>query len=163
MKGLLGYGRYEDDPDHVGCPRASSDMTPCVARDGSCACDSDGLCVGCGAHPGDLLEAAALKLSSVTPGAGQIAAERSRQVLDEKFDSDRDARYAEGELVRAAICYAGHPDVIIDSDIDPPPNDLWPWAPEWWKPTDRIRDLAKAGALIAAEMDRLLARETIDG
>lgn len=39
---------------------------------------------------------------------------------------------------------------------------LWPptWAAEWWKPAesfgDRIRELSKAGALIAAEIDRLL-------
>lgn len=158
MKGLLGYGRYEDDPAHIGCPRAISDMTPCVARDGQLACADDGVCVGCGAHPGDLLEEAILQLSAVTPGAGLIAAERSRQVLDEKFDSDRDARYAEGELVRAAICYAGYPDI----DSDPPPNGLWPWSPEWWKPTNRLRDLVKAGALIGAEIDRLLAREKVD-
>jgi hypothetical protein len=33
----------------------------------------------------------------------------------------------------------------------------WPWDREWWKPTpnNRIRELAKAGALIAAEIDRL--------
>lgn len=34
---------------------------------------------------------------------------------------------------------------------------MWPFSQEWWKPTpdDRIRELAKAGALIAAEIDRL--------
>jgi hypothetical protein len=50
-----GYGRYGDDPDHVGCPRAKSDMTPCVARDGFSAQADDGLCVGCGARPAALL------------------------------------------------------------------------------------------------------------
>jgi hypothetical protein len=55
-KGPLGYGRYADDPEHVGCPRAKSDMTPCVARDGTTACDiRNGDCVGCGEHPADLL------------------------------------------------------------------------------------------------------------
>lgn len=52
-----GYGRYDDDPDHIGCPRAKSDMTPCVARDGISATDVDGECVGCSAHPASLLEA----------------------------------------------------------------------------------------------------------
>jgi hypothetical protein len=33
--------------------------------------------------------------------------------------------------------------------------ELWPWDESWWKPGDRIRELAKAGALIAAEIDRL--------
>lgn len=50
-----GYGRYKDDPNHIGCPRAKTDMTPCVARDGKPACADDGVCVGCGEHPADLL------------------------------------------------------------------------------------------------------------
>lgn len=50
-----GYERYEDDPQHVGCPRARSDMTPCVARDGGLATADDGKCVGCMADPADLL------------------------------------------------------------------------------------------------------------
>ena len=50
MKGPAGYGRYDSDPDHVGCPYAKSDMTPCVARDGRLAL-ADGYprsCLGCG-------------------------------------------------------------------------------------------------------------------
>ena len=57
MKGPGGYGRYNDDPKHVGCPRAKSDMTPCVARDGELAQDEDGLCVGCDQKPAELLKA----------------------------------------------------------------------------------------------------------
>jgi hypothetical protein len=56
MKGPEGYGRYNDDPDFVGCPRAKSDMTPCVARDGSMAVVDTGECVGCGRRPGGLLD-----------------------------------------------------------------------------------------------------------
>jgi hypothetical protein len=58
MKGAHGYGRYNDDPTHVGCPRAKSDMTPCIARDGGLA-SADGStaeCVGCGAKPSELLK-----------------------------------------------------------------------------------------------------------
>jgi hypothetical protein len=54
VKGLLGYGRYDDDPDTIGCPRAKTFMTPCVARDGKSA-TSNKVCVGCGAYPIDLL------------------------------------------------------------------------------------------------------------
>jgi hypothetical protein len=50
-----GYGRYNDAPDHIGCPRAKSDMTPCVARDGRLAELDAGNCVGCGEWPADLL------------------------------------------------------------------------------------------------------------
>ena len=56
MNAPLGYGRYDDDPEHVGCPRAKSDMTPCVARDGYGA-DEDGACVGCSEMTADLLAA----------------------------------------------------------------------------------------------------------
>jgi hypothetical protein len=49
VKGISGYGRYDDDPDHVGCPYAKSDMTPCIARDGRLAlADATRACVGCG-------------------------------------------------------------------------------------------------------------------
>lgn len=55
-KGPAGYGRYNDDPQHVGCPRAKSDMTPCIARDGSAALADDKQCVGCNMHPFSLLD-----------------------------------------------------------------------------------------------------------
>lgn len=59
MKGPLGYGRYNDDHEHVGCPRAKSDMTPCVARDGAISidCPERPVCVSCRANPADLLQA----------------------------------------------------------------------------------------------------------
>lgn len=55
MKTVGGYGRYGDDPEHVGCPRARTDMTPCVARDGHTAMADAGDCVGCWQYPTDLL------------------------------------------------------------------------------------------------------------
>jgi hypothetical protein len=62
--GPCGYGRYNDDPEHVGCPRARSDMTPCIARDGcssladdqTCVSD-DQTCVYCNLTPRSLLNA----------------------------------------------------------------------------------------------------------
>jgi hypothetical protein len=59
-RGPAGYGRYNDDPGHVGCPRAKSDMTPCIARDGHLALasmDSAGgeTCIGCVADPWTLI------------------------------------------------------------------------------------------------------------
>jgi hypothetical protein len=32
----------------------------------------------------------------------------------------------------------------------------WPFAAGWWRPGDRVRELSKAGALCAAEIDRIL-------
>lgn len=46
-----GYGRYDDDPEHVGCPYAKGDMTPCMARDGHTAVYNEGRCVGCDHTP----------------------------------------------------------------------------------------------------------------
>jgi hypothetical protein len=39
----------------VDCPRARSNMTPCIARDGGNALANEGVCVGCGAAPVALL------------------------------------------------------------------------------------------------------------
>jgi hypothetical protein len=55
MNTVLGYGRYADDPTHIGCPRARTDMSACVARDGSTATLDDATCAGCRADPADLL------------------------------------------------------------------------------------------------------------
>lgn len=52
---VCGYGRCSDDPQHVGCPRAHSDMTPCIARDGQLALADDDRCVGCNDAPWRLL------------------------------------------------------------------------------------------------------------
>lgn len=87
-------------------------------------------------------------------GIDLIAAERQRQIDQEDFSHEHDDCHDEGELARAAACYA--------FPIIPGPHDLpigWPtdWDADWWKPSDDpIRNLAKAGALIAAEIDRLL-------
>ena len=56
MKGPAGYGRYDDDLAYVGCPRARSDMSPCVARDGRRALDADEVCVHCASSPEDLAD-----------------------------------------------------------------------------------------------------------
>lgn len=87
-----------------------------------------------------------------------LLAERLRQVDDEGWSPEHDDQHAFGELAKAAGCYAwiaGTSDnlrLIFDA---PPPT--WPsnWGSDWWKPTDRRRDLVKAGALILAEIERL--------
>jgi hypothetical protein len=55
----------------IDCPRAQSEWTPCAARDGSCACADDGACVGCGAHPADLLRDLVLKYIALKDGRGE--------------------------------------------------------------------------------------------
>lgn len=99
-----------------------------------------------------------------SPGVERIARERRRQQAKEGWDVHHDDKHVESELSRAAACYAvtGTGAVAVDQagDIDEEfnvKNWAWPWKHAWWKPSeDRIRNLEKAGALIAAEIDRLL-------
>jgi hypothetical protein len=81
-----------------------------------------------------------------------IAAERQRQIDAELFTEAHDDNHPAGELAEAAACYAA-PDLFERGVRQVPVG--WPWALKWWKPTDRRRDLVKAGALIAAEIDKL--------
>lgn len=91
-------------------------------------------------------------------GIELIAEERQRQIDKEGFNSEHDSHNNMGELVLAASCYLGYeyPHWAETVDLIPVPKHF-PWDKKWWKPTpnDRVRELAKAGALIAAEIDRL--------
>lgn len=90
-------------------------------------------------------------------GAELIAAERLRQVTAEGWLPHHDDDHSAAELVEAATGYAQSAATQVRGgcgwDHEP---EGWPWMPEWWKPSDDpIRNLVKAGALIAAEIDRL--------
>ncbi|OJV17788.1 MAG: hypothetical protein BGO30_07535 [Bacteroidetes bacterium 41-46] len=90
-------------------------------------------------------------------GIELIAEERQRQIEAEGWTAEHDKEeHAMGELALAASCYAMIPE-LRPSELPP---SHWPWCGSW-KPTpsDRIRELQKAGALIAAEIDRLQAEE----
>ena len=94
------------------------------------------------------------------PGAEMIAAERRRQVEAEGWTPDHDDEHDACELTQAAVAYAIHA-VGEKNGVCWPEDDQgapigWPWHPSWWKPSgDPIRNLVKAGALIAAAIDRL--------
>ncbi|MBB3041181.1 hypothetical protein [Nocardioides soli] len=87
-------------------------------------------------------------------GVDLIRAERERQIVDEGYTPDHDRAHSHSDLLDAALAY-----------IKVQPH-LWPWHLSTFKPAhdephddcdDRcIRDLVKAGALIAAAIDRLL-------
>ena len=83
-----------------------------------------------------------------------IVQERDRQIVHEKFDAFYDDHHGSGELALAAACYALH-NYTEESVHRAAIQTLWPWSPDWWKPSDRRRDLVKAGALILAEIERL--------
>jgi hypothetical protein len=74
-----------------------------------------------------------------------VLAERLRQIEAEGWTPEHDDKHTKGEMAKAAACYAaGYPIAT-----------LWPWGDEWWKFSDRRRNLVKAGALILAEIERL--------
>lgn len=103
----------------------------------------------------------------LSSGVQRIAAERERQIAKEGWLPEHDDEHGDGDLSLAAACYAacasGEPVYAKRENggsvsfVDP-----WPW--DRWddkrprKPThqQRIRLLEKAGALCAAEIDRLI-------
>ncbi len=100
-------------------------------------------------------------------GIEQIAAERLRQTQKLGWSPDHDDEH-DGDLAAAAVCYASvpyrHQRFSKARNTTPPAG--WPWSDDDWKPgkqqddgiiptRERIRELVKAGALIAAEIDRL--------
>lgn len=95
-------------------------------------------------------------------GADLIAAERRRQIEQEGWTPEHDdAEHGFDELARAAAWYALP--ARLRAMLAAHGVDVWPWGEDWRKPGDgslegRIRELEKSGALIAAEIDRLLRR-----
>lgn len=88
-------------------------------------------------------------------GADLIARERDRQVSEEGWTPEHDDHHDRSEMARAALGYTIR---AVEQTWGPyPGKDLWPWDPSRWKPSDDpVRNLVKAGALVAAEIDRLL-------
>lgn len=96
-------------------------------------------------------------------GAELIAAERTRQIQAEGWTPEHDDEHTLGELADAGGCYAHVAGAICrgasaeEFGADMMINECsWPFGESWWKPSDdEIPNLVKAGALIAAEIDRL--------
>jgi hypothetical protein len=105
-------------------------------------------------------------LSTVSTGVQLIASERHRQIHEEQFTPEHDQAHNDGDLASAAACYAMRGRDREERTYSQGDRargrcpKLWPWEGDAWKPTpnDRVRELVKAGALIAAEIDRLQGR-----
>jgi len=101
-------------------------------------------------------------------GVKLIATERDRQVQAEGWTPEHDDAHTDGSLPSVAALYAlnaARHDLPKESywTLDRLWDQLWRWDPKWWKPKTPLRDLARAGALIAAEIDRRLrAGETLE-
>lgn len=76
-------------------------------------------------------------------GSEMIAAERERQLAQEGYEAVHDDGHDQGEMVEAAIA-------LLTAD-----DDRWPFCDGWKPDEEPVRALVKAGALIAAEIDRL--------
>lgn len=113
----------------------------------------------------DALLVAGAAASCLKDGVAIITAERIRQCAStgeggEGWTAPHDDDHEAGELAQAAAAYAAS---AVDSTSWTVPPLPWPWGEETDKRPDRylatiperIRALAKAGALCAAEIDRL--------
>jgi hypothetical protein len=91
-------------------------------------------------------------------GIELITKERDRQITQEGFDPEHDRCHTDNELALAAACYAvnGIQGVSVYEYGD---SDCFPFVEEYDKRRkhDRLRSLTIAGALCAAELDRLIA------
>ena len=105
-------------------------------------------------------------------GAELILEERQRQIESEGYDEAHDSQYDTSALGNAGICYAviaGSSAPIRDAVRKQTEKGIaptgWPWGAEYWKPgegnsdSDRVSELVKSGALIAAEIDRIQRRQ----
>lgn len=97
-----------------------------------------------------------LHISTESRGVSFIARERWEQLYVHEWSAISDAVHDEGELLMSAACYLDHALVRTTGEYALATY-KWPWDESWWKPSDDpVKDLTKAGALIAAEIDRLL-------
>ena len=97
-------------------------------------------------------------------GIELIADERQRQIDQEGWSLTHDDEHDEDSLAQAASVYAQPADcrhtvwrTCGTTSVQLPEGWPWGWGPDSYKPTpdDRVRELVRAGALIAAEIDRL--------
>lgn len=102
-------------------------------------------------------------MATPTPqgGAQRIAAERVRQITEKGYDIEHDlAHHTTEELLDAAWCYFAQAEALIGNrpGFSYRTPFSWPWGPLGFKPAaTSTRNLEKAGALIAAAIDRRIA------
>lgn len=88
----------------------------------------------------------------------EIAAERRRQVEEERCTPEQDDRYGNGELATVAGYYALASGWPHQRDIGRGHlPQYWPasWCQTWWKPTNARRNLVKSAALAVAAIESL--------
>jgi hypothetical protein len=91
------------------------------------------------------------------PSENAILSERQRQLLVKGYHPDRDQRYGNDELLRAA---AGYVLQVLMPDYAPT---VWPWPHAPMKQETRLRAIEKAAALLIAEHERASAQLAAEG
>jgi len=148
----------QDSAVCIGC--GCADMEPCITPEGPCHWlyrSGDGRLGVCSACDYAL-------------SVNRILNERHRQIVDELWSAERDDTYTDESLAMVAACYAAPTGIFRvkhgDPDADPIEATMVPaWPESWHKEWDkrgkhnRIHQLEIAGALIAAEIDRLTRLE----
>lgn len=109
-----------------------------------------------------------------SPAIAMIVAERRRQIGEMGYSLAHDAAHDAGELARAAAWYALTPELRgVSASIIRGPTRVGQIVldleailkPTGWVlrgNTDRVRELTKAGALIVAELERLVLKTPAD-
>lgn len=100
----------------------------------------------------------------MTRAIDDIAWERRRQVEQEGYHPRADDCYTSGQLPAAAQSYVlafrarQSPGTALryEGSDRPLPPKCWPWSHHAWRPKDDRRDMVRAAALVAAEIDRVL-------
>jgi hypothetical protein len=108
-----------------------------------------------------------LRIIGTLQALQDVADERARQVNVEGWTREHDDAHKDGELSRAAACYAmsavetmtGREPMTWDDDFL---SALWPWDRSWWKSKSASKDLIRAAALLIAEIERLHRLAAVD-
>lgn len=90
----------------------------------------------------------------------KLLEERMRVKFEEGFTLEHDLQHTNGELAKAAACYAAFPDAKyglwtnISGELF---LQVWPFSLDWFKPSleNRQQDLIKAAQFLWAEYERL--------
>lgn len=95
-------------------------------------------------------------ISGQSAGVLLVSKERDRQIVEEGYSFRHDDNETTHQLSDAAIVYA------CTSPMRYEVMHFWPWDVKYFKPSKshtidgRIKELTKSGALICAEIDRLI-------
>ena len=99
-----------------------------------------------------------VKVVDPVTGVGKIAIERQRQVIDKGYTLEHDQEHSTTDLMSASDAYSVYARWLLTGHTEDSARDLglsfWPWDSDGFNPESIDDALVKAGALIAAAIDR---------